>query len=186
MAIKKWKTLSEEDVSPDKWFPVYKHKVELANGKIIDDFYVGDFGQCVLIVPILKTGEMVLVKQYRQAVQDTLIEFPEGREKAGKDGKTTACEELLEETGIEVAPSRMEKVAVFAPEPSKMIYKVHLYLARNLDFNASQKLDPEEEIEILTFKPKDLLRKIKEGEIWSSNTVAATLQVFLMYPEIFK
>ena len=37
--IKKWRLLKEEDVSPSRWFPLYKHTVKLSSGKIIDDYY---------------------------------------------------------------------------------------------------------------------------------------------------
>ena len=84
MAMKKWKLIEETDVSPSKWFPIKKHKVELPNGTIIDDYFITTLGNVGMILPITKDNKIVLVKQYKHGVKDVLIELPAGFQQKGK------------------------------------------------------------------------------------------------------
>lgn len=77
--VKKWKILEETDISPSPWFPLFKHKVELPNGRIVDDYYLSKMGNVVMILPINKKKEIVFVQQYKHGANDVVIELPAGR-----------------------------------------------------------------------------------------------------------
>lgn len=184
--MKKWKVLKEEDVSPSKWYPIFKHKVELGNGKIVDDFYLSIAGDVILVLPVLKTGEIVLVKQYKHAAEDFVIEFPAGYIQEGKTLQETAVAELEEETGIKTTLENMKFVGRTMNNPSKMRQYTHFYIARDLEFNSKQKFDENEDIEIMVVEPKKAIEMVLDGTIYSTSTVANLLKASILFPEIFK
>ena len=56
----------------------------------------------VMIIPITKEGEIVLIKQYRAPIDDYLYEFPAGMVDPGEDFIEAGKRELFEETGLEL------------------------------------------------------------------------------------
>src|ERR1700744_3249558 len=96
--IQKWTLLKEEDVSPSPWFPLVKHIVKLANGNIIDDYYYSPLGDVAQVLAVTKTNEVVLVKQYKHALGQVLLELPGGMQQKNKSIIESALNELEEET----------------------------------------------------------------------------------------
>jgi 8-oxo-dGTP pyrophosphatase MutT (NUDIX family) len=86
-----------------------KRKYELPNGKIVDDFYVTTLADSVHIIPITTDRKIVMIRMYKQGVDDFIIQFPAGRyENKHIDILDTAVAELEEETGI-----KTEKTVLF-------------------------------------------------------------------------
>ena len=182
--IKKWKLLSSKDVSPSAWFPIENRVYELPNGKIIDDFTVTTIGDVSMVVPLTKEGKIVLVRQYKPGVDEITIEFPAGRiEERHKDFKELAQHELEEETGIH--SENLEEFAVVAGFVTKGSERIHFFLARDVEFNSTQKFDPTEEIEVLQYTPAEFEAMIKEGKILGSQTIAGWALAKLKYPTLF-
>ncbi|MBL7932685.1 MAG: NUDIX hydrolase, partial [Bacteroidia bacterium] len=94
--ISKWQIIQQQDVSPSKWFPVFKHKVKLANEKIIDDFFIAPFGNVAMVLPITTHNEIVFVKQYRHGTGEILLELPAGIQQENKSIEESALAELEE------------------------------------------------------------------------------------------
>ncbi|GAB4285527.1 MAG: hypothetical protein Kow0081_3350 [Candidatus Dojkabacteria bacterium] len=63
--MKKWKVLDITDVSPYEWIPLSKHTVEIAPGKITDDFFVSHNGDVSISVVVLPNKKIPGVKQYK-------------------------------------------------------------------------------------------------------------------------
>ncbi|MBD3363510.1 NUDIX domain-containing protein [Candidatus Dojkabacteria bacterium] len=184
--IKKWKILKKQDVSPSHWLPVFKHKVELPNNKIVDDFYIAKFPDVVMIMPMTKSGKIVFCKQYRHAIDKIMLELPAGMIQKGKTHKETAIAELEEEVGIKISENKLINIGFSSCMPHKFDYRVYSFLAMDLEFNSKQKLDENEQIEVVTLNPQIVLEKIKSEEIYSSDTVSLIFRVKLIYPEIFE
>lgn len=179
----KWKLLSSKDVSPHKWFPIEMRSYELPNGKIVDDFSVTTIADVAMIVPVTKDGKIVLVRQFKPGFGDVIIEFPAGRiEKSHKDIEQTALHELEEETGIRATDTQY--FATLAGFVTKATEKVSCFLARNVEFNSKQKLDLNEEIEVVTLTPKELDLMIENNEIQAAITVAAWELAKKKFPEL--
>jgi len=183
--MKKWKVIKETDVSPSKWFPVLQHTIELPNGKIIDDYFISPMGNGVIVLPITTNNEIVLIRQYKHGVNEITIELPAGWQQPGLTLEETAVAELEEEVGIKTTTDNLIYLDKTATNPSKTSHISHCYLAKNLEFNSMQHLNATEDIEIIKVTPKQVLEMIKNGEIWTSDSIVAITQTFFKYPEIF-
>ena len=87
----------------------------------------------VSIVPVLDGGEAVLlVRQYRAAIDMDLLEIPAGkRDVSGEAPDVTAARELEEEVGMRAG--RIEKLAEFYNSPGFCDEHSHVFLALDLE-----------------------------------------------------
>jgi 8-oxo-dGTP pyrophosphatase MutT (NUDIX family) len=170
--LQKWKILQSEMVLNHPWCQVRQDKIELPNGKIIDDYFVSIKPEIAIILPITTNREVIFVRQYRHAVADFFIELPAGHfDPTQESAETAAIRELQEETGY--LAQDVKKVAVFYDKPSKDTNKIHLFLAENVVKVGEQNLDITEEIEVILMPVESVLEKITQGEIAVSGTIAA-------------
>lgn len=170
--MKKWKKLDSKLALNTRWFTVRQDKVQLPNGKILDDYYVWLQGDIALVVPITEKHELVLVRQYKYAVDDVVIECPAGFVDEHEQPERAAQRELLEETGY--SSDSLSALAVFTESPTKVIGRTHVFLAHNVYRAIMQQLDTNEDIEILIKPWKEVLEMVAEGKIWVTPSVAAT------------
>src|ERR1700739_3481022 len=82
---------------------------------------------CVILIPILDDGRVVLIRQYRHSVKRVLWELPAGSIDPGEDPDVAAARECEEET--KRARSHVEKLATMFPAPGycdeeMMFYRV--------------------------------------------------------------
>lgn len=130
------------------------------------------------IVPINEAGEVILLRQYRHAVSDTIWEIPAGTFNGKEDPLDCAHRELTEETGFEAASWR--KLGEITPVPGYSDERIHLFLATELA-QASQHLDPDEVLAICPVDFKKAIKMIRTGEIGDAKTIAG---LFLAMPWI--
>lgn len=173
--MKKWTVLSSEDVSLDEWMPIIKENVQLPNGKRYD-YFTNPYGNVAMVLPILKNGDIVLVKQYKHGTREIMIELPAGFQQKDKSVEESALAELEEETGIKTTLDNLKLLGKSSAMPSKSNLTVYCYLATELEFNSRQNLDEKEDIEILTIKPNEAREMINKGKIWASDTVLNILK----------
>jgi 8-oxo-dGTP pyrophosphatase MutT (NUDIX family) len=186
MSPKKWQLISAKDVSPSKWFPIEERTYRLPTGKIVDDFTVTTLADVAMIVPITKDKKVVLVEQFKPGVGEVILQFPAGRKEAThKDFVETACHELEEEVGIRVSQSELKYFGRCNGFNTKATEVVHLYLANDLEFNAHQKLDSTEDIEIVVLDFSTMDGYVFENRIWCSQTITAWELAKKHFPEVF-
>lgn len=185
MPPQKWKLLSSRDASPNKWFPVEIRTYQLPNGKIVDDFSVTTLADVAMIVPITPEKKVVLVRQFKPGFGDVILEFPAGRlEKNHVNIEDTAKHELEEETGIRT--NSIEYFGSISPFVTKGTEKIFCYLAENVEFNSSQKLDENEDIEVVLLSFSELENMIAANEIQAAVTIAAWELAKKKFPEKFR
>ena len=87
----------------------------------------------VSVVPVIDEGEgVLLVRQYRSAIDDDLLEIPAGkRDVAGEPPEATARRELEEEVGMRAG--RMEKLAEFYNTPGFCDERHWVFMALDLE-----------------------------------------------------
>jgi ADP-ribose pyrophosphatase len=169
--MKKWKTLSSKLALDNKWFKVQKDVVELPNGKVLDDFYIWNEPDVAQIVAVTKSKKIVLVRQYKHGTHEILIECPAGYVDENEDFESAAKRELLEETGYRAG--RVELLGKFVHNPTKSSGRVAAYLAQGVQKSEAQKLDDNEEIEVMEVGFKEVVEMINKGEIWTSGTISS-------------
>ncbi|MBC7873895.1 MAG: NUDIX hydrolase [Ferruginibacter sp.] len=160
----KWRTLSSEYIFNDKWFKVRRDKCETPSGKIIDPYYVYEFPTWVAALPVTEDGKIVMVRQYRHALGEVILEIPGGCvDEPDKDFQTAVARELLEETGYTF--SSYEYLGRISPNPSTNSNLLHMFLARGGKQVALQSLDENEEIEVVLLTMEQLKQLLRENRI---------------------
>jgi ADP-ribose pyrophosphatase len=173
--IKKWDLLSEEDVSPSPWFPLFRHKVKLANGHILDDYYISKLGDVAMIVPVTDKNGFIFVRQYKHGIREITLEFPAGIIEKGQSPEVAALAELEQETGaVSDAVVLLGKLKTL---PSKNFSTLYGFVAKKVKITKMQQLDISEEIETVELSENEVEEKIMLGEINCSDTI----DLYLLY-----
>jgi len=108
-----------------------------------------------LAVPVTPEGKLVLVRQYRFAVADRLLEFPAGTIEPGEDPQTTIEREIEEETGYRA--QRWETLGKFPLAPGYSDEYIYAFLARDLEKPATPlQRDADEDLAVVLMTPADL------------------------------
>ncbi|MDS1030113.1 NUDIX hydrolase [Bacillota bacterium LX-D] len=146
-------------------------EVKLLNGKYAKREIVEHPGAAAIIA-LFPTNEILLVKQYRKALEKTLYELPAGKLEKGELPEKSAARELLEETGIKAG--KIIKVLSFYTSPGFCNETIYLFLAEDLQ-EKSQQLD---EDEFLTIEKVPLTKAhsmILNGQIEDAKTIIGIL-----------
>ena len=184
--IQKWTLVKEEDVSPSPWFPLVKHTVKLANGNVIDDYYYSPLGDVAQVLALTKNNEVVLVKQYKHALGEVLIELPGGMQQKNRSILESALNELEEETGIKATANQLISLGKIANNPTKLNQITNGFILFDAEFNSVQKLDSTEDILIMTKPAPEVLKMAINGEIYVTDSLNFILKAALAYPDIFE
>ncbi len=112
-------------------------------------------------------AEVLLVEQFRKAVERTTLEIPAGTLEENETPEECARRELLEETGYDAM--RFEKLISFFPSPGYSNEVIHIFKATELRSVGDAELKP-------IFMPVEkVLAKIRSGEIKDGKTIIGIL-----------
>ncbi|MGL6173053.1 MAG: NUDIX hydrolase [Cellulosilyticaceae bacterium] len=167
------KRIGRQEVYKGKIFTVVEDTIQFEDGKTAKWDLVMHNGAAA-IVPLTESGEVILVKQYRNAENGNVLEIPAGKLEKGEDPFECAKRELEEEIGYrsddikEVC--KMYTAVGFSDE------KLHLYVATNLQ-EGKQNLDEDEYIQIEKYPLQKAVQMIFTGEIKDSKTIVGLLAV---------
>ena len=156
---------------------IYKDYVEVNGKSAVWDFFHHNGGAAV--VPVTKEGKILMVRQYRNAIDRFTLEIPAGAfDSANESGESCVARELEEETGFKAG-----KVEWLMTSRSMVAFcneKVEIFVATDL-IPSEQHLDEEESIELEEYTIEELKEKIFKGEIQDSKTVAGLLAYAVKY-----
>ncbi|MEK6645308.1 MAG: NUDIX hydrolase [Candidatus Firestonebacteria bacterium] len=127
----------------------------------------------VTIIPLLNKYQVVLVKQYRYAIQKLTFEFPAGTLHKGENPLLCAKRELTEETGYRA--KLFKKLITFYTAPGFCSELMHLFLATGLTKLSSQNLDVDEFVEMEEMSLKSAFKMLRSGRIIDSKTIIGLL-----------
>src|SRR5688572_24967533 len=78
MAVEVWEVVSSEIVGDHDVFKVRRNVMRSPRTGDEHEFHMLEVPMCVKVIPVTADGRIVLVEQYRQAVQRASLEFPAG------------------------------------------------------------------------------------------------------------
>lgn len=154
---------------------LYKDTVALPDGKIQEWDYVHHKKGCgAAVVPILPDGRILMVRQYRPAIDEIVLELPAGgKDSPREDTIVTAARELEEETGY--TAGKIEPLASIQTAVAWTNEYTDIYLATELSKSGSQCLDEAEEIRVQAYPLKELLTMIRAWQLRDGKSVAGVL-----------
>lgn len=167
------KTLSGETIYEGKIITLRVEEVMLPDGKKAKRELIKHPG-AVSIIPITKEGKLVLVEQYRKALERSLIEIPAGKIDPGEEPDVTAVRELEEETGY--GAKSFTYLQSFATSPGFANEVIHLYLAQDLyKIENPAAGDEDEFIGLLEVTIEQAEEMVASGKIYDAKTAFAVL-----------
>ena len=175
--VEKPNRLDRELVYRGSILDIYKDTMQFANGTTEEwDFVAHRMGAAC----VLPDGRLLLVRQYRNALDRETIEVPAGcRDSLTEDTRITAKRELEEETGYTCG--RLDFMMSLRTTVAFCNEHVDVYLARDLTDLGTQHLDDAESIEVEAFDYDDLCGMIREGVMEDSKTIAAIMTYGAIY-----
>jgi ADP-ribose pyrophosphatase len=110
-----------------------------------------------------------LIRQYRYAIDDYILEAPAGALEPGEDPMEAAARELIEETGF--TAQVIEPRGFIITTPGYTDEKIFLYEARDLSPSREYEKDEDEIIEVVDVPLRDLRQMIHAGTIVDAKTI---------------
>lgn len=160
--------LERRAVFEGKVVRLYLDRVRLPDGREAEREVVLHWG-AVGMVPVNMEGKVVLVRQYRHASGEALLEIPAGKLTPEEEPLSCAERELLEEVGCRAG--KWVKLASFYTSPGFSNEILHLFLA--LDLQEGEASPEEDEfLEVVRVPLSHALKMVERGEIKDSKTVA--------------
>jgi len=168
-----WKVKKEKSTYKSELFEIKQTTFQNPQGEIKthDNIYRRP---SVFIFPIASNGDIYLISEYRFFFQKQILDACAGFIEEKETPLETAKRELREEMGIKA--SQWEQLGKLEIAASNVKCTFYLFIANDLEIG-KQKLDSNEEIEVVKIPLKDAIQKIYSGEIFVAPTVAGILML---------
>ena len=156
----------------DPWLRVDAEAVRTPAGTVLDPWWILDFPDWVLVVPLTADDQLVLIRQWRQGTRAFVLETPGGIiDAADADAVQAARRELLEETGH--AAAALRPVGHLWPDPTRNANRCHVILATGCTRVAEPELDAGETIETVSIPLARAVAMLRDGGVESAMHCAA-------------
>jgi ADP-ribose pyrophosphatase len=147
----------------------------LSGGDEIESAYI-DHPGAVVIVPWRESGvepEILMLRQYRHSLRDSILELPAGSRAWDEDWKSCAQRELREETGFQA--QRLQDLGQSWPAPGVSNEVMTYFLATQLHYDPLPQ-DIDEEIEVVPMRFRTLLTMALNGQLYDAKSVIGILR----------
>ena len=173
-----FKRLDRELVYKGSIIDFYKDTVQVPNGRVVKWDFIKHQGAAA-VVPVTADGKLLLVRQYRNALDRYTLEIPAG----GLNGpdeptKEAAARELEEETGYRAG--KIQWLITIRTTVAFCNEKIDMYVETDL-IPGSQHLDEDEYMDVEAYTVDELCEKIFAGEIEDSKTISAIMSYRAKY-----
>jgi ADP-ribose pyrophosphatase len=167
------KTIQSEPIFKGKVISLKVDDVLLPNGKEGKREIVNHPG-AVAVIALTDDNKLVVVEQYRKALERSIIEIPAGKLEPGEEPAITARRELAEETGLDC--EELTYLQTFATSPGFADEVIHLYVARRLrPVKEAAQLDEDEFVELMNVSLDEAEAMVADGRIYDAKTAFAVL-----------
>lgn len=141
-----WEKISSKYIIKKNWATLRVDTCRMPNGTLIPDYYVLEYPNWVNAVALTEDNQVILVRQYRHAAEEVVLEIPGGCIEENESPEQAVRRELLEETGYEF--KNVELISTLYANPATAKNKTYCYIAKGGKQIAEQQLDRGEEIDI--------------------------------------
>lgn len=156
---------------------MYKDRIQLPDGR--EEYY--DFikhNGAAAVIPVMDDGRIIMVKQYRNAIDSYTLEIPAGKlDSIDEPPQVAAHRELEEETGYSADISDVKKIISLYTTVAFCNEKIDIYVAHNLK-KTQQKLDDDEYIDVYMYTVEELKEMILQEKIVDAKTIAGLMSYF--------
>jgi ADP-ribose pyrophosphatase len=165
------KTIKREVLFEGKVIDLHIEEVELPNGHTSRRELIKHPG-AVAILALTDENKIVMVQQYRKALDKVIIEIPAGKLEKGEAPEVTAKRELEEETGYDC--ETLTPLISFYTSPGFADELVHLFIAKDLKkIENPASLDEDEFVDVLEVSLDEALELLREKKIYDAKTAYA-------------
>ncbi|MET3634527.1 NUDIX hydrolase [Streptococcus sp. SGI.013] len=174
------KTLKRQDIFEGKIFKVAVDQVALPNDKGTATRELIFHRGAVSILAVTPENKIIIVKQYRKAIEKVSYEIPAGKLEVGENGseKEAALRELEEETGY---TGDLELIHSFYTAIGFCNEKIQLYLAKDLQrVENPRPQDDDETLAVYEFSYEECQDLVASGQIEDAKTIIA-LQYYALH-----
>ena len=165
--ILKEKTITSETKFEGKIIKARVENVELENGQKAYREFVDHPGG-VGVVAITPERKMLMVQQFRKAIEGETIEIPAGKLEGGEDPLECGKRELEEETGYKA--KEFISLGYIYPSPGFTNEKTYIYLAKDL-YKGTVNPDEDEFLDILEIPIEEIHSMIMKNKINDAKSV---------------
>jgi len=168
--------LKETTIKKDKLFSgriidLYLEEVRLPNGNTSSREIIKHPG-AVAVIAITEENKIVMVRQFRKAMEKVLVEIPAGKLEKGEEPITTAKRELEEETGYTC--DSLTPLISFYTSPGFADELVHLFVTNGLRKDTVEHhLDEDEFVDLLEVTLEEAQQMVENQEIYDAKTAFA-------------
>jgi ADP-ribose diphosphatase len=167
--------LAHERVFEGKVFNVDRDRVRMPNGREVEVDVVRH-SKSVVLIPVPEPGHVILIKQYRYAVNRWLWELPAGSVDEGEQPDAAARRECHEEIGQ--IPDTIVRLASLHPTPGYCDEEMLFFRLSGLSQpTEAAAQDEDEDIEPRVFSIADARDMVRRGEITDMKTVAGLAMI---------
>ena len=125
----------------------------------------------VAVLAMLPDERLVLVRQFRKAVETDVLELIAGIKEDGEDPEEAARREVLEETGY--TPAALIHLGQIYPSPGYTEEYIDLFFAHLNADQAAQSQDDDERVDVVCLTEKELYLQMQSGELRDAKLLAA-------------
>ncbi len=166
-----YKRIKRDLVQKGHIIDFYNDTIEINGSKQAIFDFVGHKGASAM-VPVDPDGKILMVRQYRNAIDRATIEIPAGGLNQGEDNRSCAIRECEEETGYRAGEVHhlidLYTTVAFSNE------KICIYYTKDLT-PTRQHLDEDEFVTVERYSVEELTKMILDGTIEDAKTIAAIL-----------
>ncbi len=155
----------------DPWLRVSVERVELPDGRIVDEYYQIALPDYAVVVAFTRDDRVVVERAYKHGPRRVFLCLPAGVIAVGEEPLAAAQRELLEETGYRA--ERWRSLGAYTVNANYGCGRAHLFMARNAVQVATADSGDLEEMEIGLVTMDELLATLVRGEIEMLGTAAA-------------
>lgn len=166
-----FKRLKRELVHKGAIIDYYQDSIQVPNGNVAKWDFIQHKGAAA-IVAVDSDGKLLMVRQYRNAIDRDTLEIPAGGLNPNEDMMTCASRELEEETGYR--PNKVEHLLDMYTTVAFCNEKIGIYYGTDL-VKTEQHLDEDEVIQLEWYSLQELVEMILNGTIQDGKTICAIL-----------